>query len=170
MNSEDRVIELLTKQSNGVKLKAEPDPDGLMTIGINLVKYYPNGALIREHDTCTEEQALKWTNQKLYKDVYPDLQEFCRRHHVPKEVYETMCVFSFNEGSHCIKEIPFIVCLVNKRWFDLSQLIVKKRFLENAESFLFSRNRLRKRLIEIKNFQELDFRISPDFNYFKGLD
>lgn len=156
MNSEDRVIELLKKQSNGVKLKVEEDPDGFMCIGINLVKYYPNGALIREHETCTDEQALKWTNQKLYKNVYPDVQSFCQRHHVPKEIYEALCVFSFNEGAHHIKTIPFIVCLVNKRWFDLSRIILGNfNHKEQPHPAYYSDHKLMKRKIEIDNFKHL---------------
>jgi len=161
MNSEDKIIELLKKQSEGVKLESFKDPDGLMCIGINLVQYYPNGAIIREHDTCTEQQALDWTKKKLFKKVYPDVEDFCRRHRVRNEIYESMCVFAYNEGSQCIKTVPFIVCLVNKRWYDLARIMIGN--IHYKDPFYYSENQLRKRRIEIDNFKHLDERIEHDF-------
>lgn len=148
MNSEQKIIDLLIKQSEGVKLTASEDSDGLLNIGINLVKYYPHGALIREHDTCTEKQALDWTHKKLHKDVYPAVYDFCRRHHVPIEVYESLCVFAYNEGTEFIKTNPFIVCLVNSRWSDLSKLIAGYHLIDGV----FSKEKVGKRMIEMGNF------------------
>ncbi len=151
MNSEQKILDLLIKQSNGVILKAEEDSDGLLNIGINLVKYYPNGALIREHDTCTEKQALEWANKKLHKDVYPEVYAFCRKHHVPIEIYESLCVFGYNEGMEFIKEIPFIICLVNSRWSDLSKLIAGYHHIQGV----FSKEKVGKRMIEMGNFMQI---------------
>ncbi len=146
MNSEQKIIDLLIKQSEGIKLNAWHDSDGLINIGINLVKYYPHGAVIREHDTCTEKQALEWANKKLHKDVYPAVYDFCRKHRVPIEVYESLCVFAYNEGVEFIKTDPFIVCLVNSRWLDLSRLMARYKYQEGKF------NCVRKRMIEIDNF------------------
>lgn len=155
MSSEDKIIEMLMKQSNGIQWKACEDLDGFLTIGINLVKSYPHGALIREYDTCTEKEAYDWTNKKLHKDVYPDVYEFCRRHNIPREIYESLCVFCFNEGTKLIKTIPFIVSLVNRRWFHLSRMMIGNfQYTEMPFPINYSQNKLRKRRIEIENFKE----------------
>jgi len=161
MNSEDKILEMLIKQSQGIQWKACEDPDGFLTIGINLVKYYPHGALIREHDKCTEKEAYDWTNRKLHKDVYPDVYEFCRRHNVPREIYESLCVFCFNGGVSLIKTIPFIVAIVNSRWFHLSRMMIGRfEYTEMPFPINYSQNKLRKRRIEIDNFKHL---IEPHF-------
>ena len=151
MNSEQKIIDMLIKQSNGVILKAESDSDGLLNIGINLVKYYPHGALIREHDICTEKQAMDWAHKKLHKDVYPEVYAFCRRHHVAIEVYESLCVFAYNEGTDFIKTNPFIVCLVNSRWSDLSKLMAGYHLIDGV----FSKEKVGKRMIEMGNFMPI---------------
>lgn len=161
MSSEKKIMDMLIEQSEGVKLRAFEDSDGLMCIGINLVKFYPHGALIREHDTCTEAKAYEWTNAKLHKDVYPDVYEFCRRHNVPKEIYESLCVFCFNEGTKLIKTIPFMVSIVNAKWFHLSRMMLGKfDYTELPFPINYSPNKLRKRRIEINNFKHL---IEPHF-------
>lgn len=154
MNSEEKIISMLTEQSQGIKLNAWHDSDGLINIGINLVKYYPHGAIIREHDICTEKQAIDWTHKKLHKDVYPEVYDFCRRHHVPIEIYESLCVFAYNEGAEFIKTNPFIVSIVNSRWSDLARLISDHRFIDDN----ISDNKFKKRMIEIGNFKSVYIR------------
>jgi len=161
MSSEDKIIDMLIRQSEGIHWKARLDSDGFLMIGINLVKYYPHGALIREHDVCKKDEAYEWTNRKLHKDVYPDVYEFCRRHNVPREIYESLCVFCFNEGVSLIKTIPFIVSIVNKKWFHLSRMMIGRfEYTEMPFPVNYSQNKLRKRKIEIENFKDF---IEPHF-------
>lgn len=54
----------ILKDSEGYDAIAKPDCVGVPTIGIGTV-VYPDGAMVKNGDKCTEEQALEWLNFEL---------------------------------------------------------------------------------------------------------
>jgi GH24 family phage-related lysozyme (muramidase) len=124
MSKEIKAAQLIS-QFEGCKLKAYLDSAGIWTIGIGTI-IYPNGVVVKEHDTCTAEQANEYLIHHLEKQVFPAVNKLINNQTVPDNVYAALSSFAYNCGTKYFKleEYGFIDAVKTKNWgtFDLNKM------------------------------------------------
>lgn len=153
MTDQQKVIDLLIRACEGIRLSAYRDSGGILTIGIGLARTYPDGTTIKDGDTCTEAQAYTWLNEHLIRNVYSPVYRLCNSHNVPKEIFESLCCFSYNEGETPFQQDSFRDAIRNNNWQDLAKIMREYNKVRIQGVLTFSQGLANRREIEINNFK-----------------
>lgn len=98
------------------KLHAYKDDADVITIGIGIARFYPDGRPIKIGDTCTLEQAHTWLNQHLEKSVYGAVKGLCEGIEVPERILVALCSLAYNTGAGVLSKPSFTVPVKAKDW------------------------------------------------------
>ena len=154
MTNQQKVIDLLIKSCEGIRLTAYQDERLIWNIGIGLARVYPDGTAINKGDTCTEAQAYTWLNEHLIRNIYPYIAQFCNSYNVPDEIFESLCCFVYNEGQMPLLQESFRNAIQTKNWNALANTMREYNKIRIGGVLTYSKGLTNRREIEINNFKQ----------------